>query len=119
MFPGELAKAAPKNSLFSPIPIVSLLLQLIVIVGFQVVSVFYVRQQTDWFVPFDHENPFYRNTTAEGYYNATTIDRDEVSNAIIIISSLLTTLSTYTENIKLLLHNSELVLHFGGKFITW
>merc|ERR1712110_886783 len=30
-----------------------------------------------WFVPFDHENPFYRNTTAERFYNATTISRTE------------------------------------------
>ena len=28
-------------------------------------------------MPFDHENPFYRNTTAEAYYNATTISRTE------------------------------------------
>ena len=106
MFPGELAKAAPKNSLFSPIPIVSLLLQLIVIVGFQIVSVFYVRQQTDWFVPFDHENPFYRNTTAEGYYNATTINRDEVSNAIIIIIIItIDYLQSYTEHTENIFRN--------------
>ena len=64
--------------MFSPIPIVSLSLQLIVMVAFQVASVIYIEQQTDWFVPFDHENPFYKNTTAESYYNATTIDRDQV-----------------------------------------
>ena len=70
-----MARAAPKNSLFSLIPIASLILHLIVIIGFQMASVFYVRQQSDWFVPFDHTNPFYRNTTAEAYYNATTISR--------------------------------------------
>lgn len=74
---GELAKNPPNNSLIHIVPILSLLFQLLTIVGFQLGALKLTFGQ-DWFIPFDSDNPGYVNTTGEGNFNASTIEIKEV-----------------------------------------
>jgi hypothetical protein len=69
------------KSLISITPIASLLLQLVVIVAFQVAGFVFVQKQ-DWFVPFNHSNPDYNGTSAEEMYAASTIEDSRVSGDI-------------------------------------
>ena len=66
------------KSLISVTPILSLTLQMIVIVGFQVLAFFYIQEQ-EWFIPFDSENPTYNGTEWAEYYEETTIHDSEVA----------------------------------------
>ena len=65
------------KSLISFTPILSLLLQMGVVIGFQCLAFFYVQSQP-WFVPFDDSNPTFENTTLEEYYSSTSIEDSEV-----------------------------------------
>ena len=76
-YEGELAKRPPNNSLIHFIPIMSLLLQLMAIVPFQIAALFYTMDQ-DWYVQFNTTNPGYINTTAEDYFANSTIEIKEV-----------------------------------------
>ena len=69
---GPLAPEAPISSLFSLLPIVSLLSQLSLTIGTQIGVLFYTRG-LEGFVPFDYENACYANTTLEGAFNQTGI----------------------------------------------
>jgi hypothetical protein len=66
---GPLAAVPPMNSLISPLPLFSLFSQLLIVVAFQLASLFMIKDQA-WFVHFDDSNACYRNTTAELAYNA-------------------------------------------------
>ncbi|XP_059084646.1 polyamine-transporting ATPase 13A3-like isoform X1 [Tigriopus californicus] len=77
-FEGDLAPHPPMKSLISFTPILSLLLQMVIIISFQCLAFFYVQSQ-EWFVPFDGDNPTYNGTKWEDYYQATTIEDSEVA----------------------------------------
>ncbi len=74
---GPLAPRPPMKSLISLTPIMSILLQLVVIIAFQTGSFFYVQEQS-WFVPFDYENPTYNGTELADYYEQSGVDDSEV-----------------------------------------
>ena len=76
-FLGDLAPHAPMKSLISLTPICSLLLQLAVIISFQVTAFLYVQEQP-WFIPFNASNPNYTGTEWEEYYATSTITDSEV-----------------------------------------
>ncbi len=73
------------KSLISFTPIVSLLLQLVAIVGFQMLAFEYVQVQP-WFVPFNYTNTNYSGEVApdgsmpEEYYLNSTIGESSVRN---------------------------------------
>ena len=79
-YDGELAKRPPNNSLIHPVPILSLMLQLVTIVSMQIGGLVLTKNQ-DWFIPFNVSNPSYSGTPAEGHFNDSTIeiDYDEVN----------------------------------------
>ncbi|XP_036234202.1 polyamine-transporting ATPase 13A3 isoform X2 [Bactrocera oleae] len=52
---GPLAKQVPLSSLISLAPLASIILHLLVVVGFQIAGWFQLHQQ-DWFVPFKHSD---------------------------------------------------------------
>ena len=76
-YEGELAKRPPNSSLVHIIPIMSLLLQLMLIVPFQMGALFYTQGQ-DWFVPFNYSNPDYSGTSAEDIFKESSIELKEV-----------------------------------------
>ena len=84
---GELAKLPPNNSLIHIIPILSLMLQLVAIIGIQLAGLFFTESR-DWFIPFDMDNPGYVGTKAEGLFNTSTIVIKEVSTAVSEFSRL-------------------------------
>ena len=66
-------------SLIDFIPIMSLLLQLISIIGTQLFGLFYTERQ-NWFVAFDQSNPRFENTTLEGAFESSTIEIKDEDN---------------------------------------
>lgn len=52
---GSLVKQTPLNSLISATPIASLVLHLLLVIGFQMLGWFYLQQQS-WFTPFEYNN---------------------------------------------------------------
>ena len=84
---GELAKRPPNNSLIHAVPILSLMLQMITIVGFQMGGLILTESQ-DWFVAFDPMNPGFTNTTAEESFDASTIEIKEVSFYLVTLWSV-------------------------------
>ena len=83
-YEGELAKRPPNSSLVHIIPIMSLLLQLMLIVPFQMGALFYTQGQ-DWFVPFNYSNPDYSGTTAEDIFKESSIELKEVCTYFLFI----------------------------------
>ena len=75
---GELAKRPPNNSLIHIIPILSLMLQMVTIIGFQM-GFLVLTENQDWFVAFDPENPGFLGTNVEGPFNSSSIEIKEVS----------------------------------------
>merc|ERR1711892_456657 len=73
--PGPLAKYPPRSSLFGVLPVFSLLSQLFIAVVIQVTALLYTRSRTDWFVPFQWDNPCYLNTNASEHFNTTGIPK--------------------------------------------
>lgn len=101
-YEGPLASRPPMKSLISLTPLLSIIFQLIAIVGCQVlflhslkpiyeapcsvsrqVFAFLLVQQQPWFIEFDDQNPSYNNTEWADYYRNTTISDSEVKNLII------------------------------------
>lgn len=65
---GPLVKQTPLNSLIAVSPIASLVIHLILAIGFQVISWFWLQQQS-WYVPFEYTNT--RKYEHAGYENYT------------------------------------------------
>jgi len=70
---GPLAPTPPISSLFSPLPIFSLLSQLAIAVSFQV-GALYLTTSQPWFEPFDYQNACYRNTSLEATFLASGLE---------------------------------------------
>ncbi len=76
-YEGDLDPHPPMKSLISFTPILSLLMQLAIIIGFQCFAFYHVQGQ-QWFVPFDIDNPSYNGTTAEDFYTDSTIEVSQI-----------------------------------------
>jgi magnesium-transporting ATPase (P-type) len=70
---GPLAPSPPISSLFLVLPVFSLLGQLGLAIAVQVAVLLVTRSQ-HWFVPFDYQNPCYRNTSLEAAFKDTGIE---------------------------------------------